>query len=174
VAALRRFLVQRGTECRALAAWIRRHWIACTVVFALYGIGQHGLFVNWSDSLPYHLVWLDYNAIPVQGDLVVYRFEGQPFQREELQGLRLFKRVAGMPGDSITVADRFVSVAGRSIGLAKKFTRHGEALTPVAAGRIPDGHLFAHSDSVDSFDSRYAECGLVSFDQLIGVAHVLF
>ncbi len=144
------------------------------MVFAVYGVGQHWLFVNGSDSLPYRLVWLDYQAIPVQGDLMVYHFAGQPFQREELQGLRLFKRVAGMPGDSITVADRIVSVAGRSIGLAKKFTRQGEALTPIAAGRIPDGYLFAHSDSVDSFDSRYAECGLVAVDQVLGVAHVLF
>ena len=144
------------------------------MVFAVYGVGQHGLFVNGSDSLPYRLVWLDYHAIPVQGDLMVYRFAGQPFQRQTLHGLRLFKRVAGLPGDAITVVDRQVSVAGVPIGLAKKYTRHGEALTPIAAGRIPDGYLFAHSDSVDSFDSRYAECGLVAVDQVLGVAHVLF
>ena len=65
-------------------------------------------------------------------------------------------------------------MSGRLIGQAKQFTRTGESLDLIAAGTIPSGAYFAQSDSVDSFDSRYAQSGLVRTDQVIGVAHVIF
>jgi len=50
----------------------------------------------------------------------------------------------------------------------------GGIIDLIAAGTIPSGAYFAQSDSVDSFDSRYAQSGLVRTDQVIGVAHVIF
>jgi conjugal transfer pilin signal peptidase TrbI len=82
--------------------------------------------------------------------------------------------VGGVAGDLITVDDREVSVSGRRIGYAKVRTRAGEPLMTIAPGIIPPDHYFAQSDSLDSFDSRYAQCGLVRTDQVLGVAHVIF
>jgi conjugal transfer pilin signal peptidase TrbI len=168
------FLAQRRGECLALSAWLRRYWICALTVVLVYGLAQHWLYVNWTSSLPYRLVWVEYDAQPGFGDLMVYRFEGRPFHDEDLSGLRFFKRVAGVAGDRITVVDREVAVAGRTIGYAKVRTRTGEPLDPIAAGVISPECYFAQSDSADSFDSRYAQAGLVRADQVIGVAHVIF
>jgi len=168
------FLAQRRVECLALSAWLRRHWVIALSVVLTYGLAQHWLYVNWTSSLPYRLVWIEYGAQPGLGDLMVYRFEGRPFHNEDLSGIRFLKRVAGVAGDRITLSDREVAVSGRLIGQAKQFTRTGESLDLIAAGTIPSGAYFAQSDSVDSFDSRYAQSGLVRTDQVIGVAHVIF
>ena len=168
------FLARRRAECGALVLWLRRHWIVALAVAAGYGAAQHWLYVNWTDSLPYRLVWIEYGAQPALGDLMVYRFEGRPFHDEDLSGVRFFKRVGGVAGERIEVDDRLVRVAGRPIGLAKLRTRTGERLDPVSGGIIPAGWYFAQSDSTDSFYSRYAQCGLVEARQVIGVAHVVF
>lgn len=167
-------LARRYGECLALAVWLRRHWLACLLVMALYGGGQHWLYVNWSASLPYRLVWIEYGALPNKGDLIIFRFDRHPFQREDLASLRFFKRVAGVPGDRVDVVGRRVSVAGQLIGDAKRRTSFGGPLTPAMPGLVPPGFVFAQSDTVDSFDSRYAEFGLVSHAQILGVAHVVF
>lgn len=169
-----KFLAQRRAECLAFSAWLRRHWIIALAVVLTYGLAQHWLYVNWTSSLPYRLVWIEYGAQPGLDDLMVYRFEGRPFHSEDLSGIRFFKRVAGVAGDRIAVSDREVAVSGRPIGHAKLFTRTGEPLDLIAGGTIPSGVYFAQSDSADSFDSRYAQAGLVGADQVIGVAHVIF
>lgn len=180
---MKQFLVRRGQECGALGQWLLRYWFVALPVLALYAVAQHFLFVNLTPSLPYRLVWLEYGAQPARGDLVVYRYAGTPLPGYGyLDGVRFFKRVAGLPGDVIAVRDRVVTVAAGAddsrseieIGYAKPHTASGVALEPIAAGTIPAGHLFAQSDSPDSFDSRYASSGLVPIERVIGVAHVIF
>ena len=168
------FLARRRAECGVLALWLRRHWIVALAVAAGYGAAQHWLYVNWTDSLLYRLVWIEYGAQPTLGDLMVYRFDGRPFHDEDLSGVRFLKRVGGVVGERIVVDDGFVYVGGRSIGMAKRRTRTGERLNPIAGGIIPAGRYFAQSDSIESVDSRYAQCGLVEARQVIGVAHVVF
>jgi len=161
-------------RCISFYDWTRRRWIHVLMAGLLYGLAFHFLSVNLTPSLPYTLVWIDYGAQPGLGDLMVFRYEGRPFHDEDLSGLRFFKRVGGVAGDLITVDDREVSVSRRRIGYAKVRTRAGEPLMTIAPGVIPPDHYFAQSDSLDSFDSRYAQCGLVRTDQVLGVAHVIF
>ena len=126
-------------------------------------------------SLPYRLVWLEYGAQPQRGDLMVFRFSGEPLPgMGYVDGVPFFKRVAGLPGDRIEVVARIVSVAGVRVGYAKPHTREGQRLDPIAAGVVPEGYLFGQADSDDSFDSRYAQSGLVPMTRVVGVAHVIF
>ena len=169
------FLQRRISEWRELALFLRRHWLIATLVLLLYVAAKHWLWVNVTPSLPYRLVWLDYGAQPQRGELMVYRFSGQPLpDMGYLDGVPFFKRVAGVPGDRIEVEDRVVRVAGVRVGYAKPHTRQGQRLDPIAAGVVPEGYLFGQADSDDSFDSRYAQSGLVPMTRVVGVAHVIF
>jgi len=166
---------RRFAEWRDLARFLRRHWIISTVVLVLYLAAKHWLWVNVTPSLPYRLVWLEYGAQPQRGDLMVFRFSGEPLPgMGYVDGVPFFKRVAGLPGDRIEVVERVVSVAGVRVGYAKPHTREGQRLDPIAAGVVPEGYLFGQADSDDSFDSRYAQSGLVPMTRVVGVAHVIF
>lgn len=169
------FAGRRLAECRALAVYLWRHWLATLAIVALYAAAKYWLWVNVSPSLPYHVVWVDYGARPQRGDLILYRFAGEDVPGiAQLDALPMFKRVAGLPGDVISVEARVVSVGGVRIGLAKPHTLTGVPLDPIAPGVIPEGYLFAQADSPDSFDSRYAQSGLVPQARVLGVAHALF
>lgn len=134
------------------------------------------LLVNWSGSLPYRLAWLDASPRVLQrGDLVVYRFAGTAIT--DYPGLRaqpFFKRVAGLPGDQVTVLDRTVSVNGVAVGTAKDRAWDRRPLQPIAPVTVPTGHFYAQGSSADSFDSRYRSSGLVRIDQVLGVARPIF
>src|SRR5436305_2104123 len=81
--------------------------------------------VDWTPSLPYRIVYVDYfDRTLSRGDLVVYSFEGQAAERDYpgLAHQPFFKRVMGLPGDAVTVRDREVFVNGRPVGRAKTHT----------------------------------------------------
>lgn len=172
---MKAFLARRGRECKALAQLLIRRWYVTVPVLLLYAFVQHHIHVNITPSLPYTVVWLDYGATPKRGDLVVYRYAGTPLPDfGYLNGVRFFKRVAGLEGDRITVSERMVSVAGLEIGYAKPHTRRGQPLDVIAPGTVPHGYFFAQADSADSFDSRYASAGLVPLASVLGVARPVF
>ncbi|MCB1947196.1 MAG: conjugative transfer signal peptidase TraF, partial [Thauera sp.] len=122
------------------------------------------LLFNWTPSLPYKVAFVDYRSgAIVRGDLVVYAFEG-PAGLQAYPGLRhqaLFKRVAGVAGDVVTVRGREVFVNGEPVGLAKTHTFDRRPLEPIDPTVIPPGHLYVQGTSPDSFDSRYSLSGLV-------------
>ena len=169
------FARRRLAECRELARFLRRNWIATAVVVLLYAAAKHWLWINISPSLPYHLVWLERGAVPQRGELMLYRFSGEVLAgADALKALPLFKRTVGLPGDVIRVEDRVVSVGEVRIGYARERSRSGLSLDPIAPGVIPAGYLFAQADAPDSFDSRYAQSGLVPIGSVLGVAHPIF
>lgn len=173
---LQRFFVSRRAECAAFARLLAARWYVTLAVIAGYGFVQHHLHVNLTTSLPWTLVWLDYGARPQTGDLVIYRYAGEPWpEYGYLDGVRFFKRVAGLEGDIVSVSDeRIVTVGKTVIGYAKVKTVKGDRLDPIESGKIPHGYFFAQADSADSFDSRYRNSGLVPLDRVIGVAHPIF
>lgn len=134
------------------------------------------LLVNWTGSLPYTLAWLDRSPRVLQrGDLVVYRFDGTAIAH--YPGLRrqpFFKRIAGLPGDRVTVQGRTVAVNGVDVGTAKDRAWDRRPLQPIAPGVVPPGHFYAQGSTADSFDSRYRSSGLVRVDQVLGVARPIF
>ena len=152
---------------------LRRWWLYCALL-GIWGLALFRLFVphvpvlpvmfNWTPSLPYSVVFVDYWHGPVQrGDLVVYRFTGEAGRRDYpgLKDQAFFKRVAGMPGDTVTVADRDVFVNGLLVGRAKTHTFDRRPLQPISPTVIPPGFLYVQGTSPDSFDSRYRTSGLV-------------
>lgn len=158
----------------------KRFWIPATAVSVIWAMALIRLFVsplpyspllfNWSASLPYYVAWLSRDLAGLtRGDFVLYAFAGTAVA--DYPGLRdqpFFKRVAGLPGDPIRVEGRNVFVAGEYVGFAKFRTFDGRPLSPIAASRVPQGFLYVAGDSIDSFDSRYEEAGLVRIASLIG------
>lgn len=129
------------------------------------------LVVNLTDSLPGRLFVVLPGAFPQRDELLAYRWHGGAgYPRDSI----IVKRRAGLPGDRITLADRTVFLNGDALGVAKTASRRGIPLTAIAAGVIPSGHSYVAAPHPDSLDSRYALTGLVSDEQVIGRAHVLF
>lgn len=145
-------------------------WIAALVRVLVDPTPHLPILFNVTPSLPYRVVAVDYTARNLRrGDYVVYAFEGEAVQ--QFPGLRrqpLFKRVVGVAGDIITVADRHVYVNGRDMGYAKTQTVTHLPLQPIAAMVIPPGFFYVAGQSPDSFDSRYAISGLVAQRQILG------
>lgn len=164
-----------ASGARSLGRDIRRRWWLYCALTAIWCLAMLRLFIphvpvlpvmfNWTASLPYTVVYVDYWHGPVQrGDLVVYRFAGEAGQHDYpgLKHQAFFKRVAGMPGDSVTVTGRDVFVNGVLVGSAKTHAFDRRPLQPIAPIVIPAGFLYVQGTSPDSFDSRYRSSGLVA------------
>ena len=159
---------------RLLRADLRRRWVLFAIFALVWVLAVMRLFVhhtpvvpvliNWTPSVPYRVVYVDYFDRSLgRGDLVVYTFEGQAAERD-YPGLRhqpFFKRIAGLPGDAVTVKDREVFVNGVRVGRAKTQTFDRRPLEPIDSTVIPPGFLYVQGTSPDSFDSRYRSSGLV-------------
>lgn len=159
---------------RQMRADLRRHWLVFAVVGLVWALAMVRLFVhhvpvlpilfNWTASLPYKVAIVNYGSTALsRGDLVVYSFEG-PAGQDAYPGLRhqaLFKRVAGVAGDVVTVHGRDVFVNGALVGRAKTHAFDRRPLEPIAPTVIPAGQLYVQGTSADSFDSRYSLSGLV-------------
>ena len=154
-----RHRVRRGLA--PLAAELRRRWgLHLILAVAVAGCYQHLLF-NLTPSLPYVLAVLERGATVQRGDLVVFRFQGGEIG-PYLRGQWFFKRVVGLPGDTVRVEGQNVFVNATPVGFAKPRTRTGQPLEPIAPGPIPAGHYYVQGTHPDSFDSRYRSSGLVS------------
>ena len=170
-----------------LAVEMRRRWYLFVLVAAVWMLAIVRLFVyhtpvlpllfNWSASVPYRVVYVDYRSTKLtRGDLVVYAFEGEA-ARTNYPGLKdqpFFKRIAGVAGDTVTVADREVFINGVSVGRAKTHTFDRRPLEPIEATVIPPGFLYVQGTSPDSFDSRYRASGLVAVRDVAAKVQPLF
>ncbi len=76
------------------------------------------------------------------------------------------KIVKGIAGDVITIANRFVLLNDEIIFYAKPHARDGRPLTIIAEQTIPPDYYFLIGTHRDSYDSRYAEIGLIHKDKI--------
>ena len=60
------------------------------------------------------------------------------------------------------------------MGLAKTHAFDGHPLAPIAPVVIPPGHFYVQGIGPHSFDSRYAESGLVRAEQVVGIVVPIF
>lgn len=148
-----------------------RYWPLTLAAVGLIAWTAMHYRVNLSPSLPWTIARVEYGRLPLRGEYMLYAYHGT---FEGLPSRTFFKRVAGVAGDTVRVQGRTVWVAGRYIGVAAERTHRGVPLTLNAPGTIPAGYLFAQGDHPGSFDSRYAESGLVPVGAVIGVAHPVF
>ncbi len=94
--------------------------------------------------------------------------------RHSHSSLPLVKIIMGMSGDKITLEDQHVFVAGVDCGEIKEQSRSGFALTPIEETMIPHGFVYVYAPHEESFDSRYAEFGLIPIEELEEVLWPLF
>ena len=164
----------------------RLRWYLVLPVGMIWGLAYVRLFIdptprlpvlfNWTPSLPYRVALLHRNPSDLhRGDYIVFAFDGDA--QKAYPGLHrqpFFKIVRGLPGDTVTVRNRAVSINGEVVGVAKPETHDHRPLAPIAPTVIPPGHYYVQGTSPDSFDSRYAASGLVRADQVIGTVRPLF
>ena len=165
---------------------VRRRWHLYLPIVAVWGFAYTRLFidpvprlpllVNLTPSLPYRIALLQHGPHTLQrGDFIVFSFAGEAQSRYPgLRGQPFFKIVRGLPGDTVTVADRQEAVNGENVGIAKAHAYDHRPLAPIAPTIIPPGHYYVQGTSPDSFDSRYRDSGLVRAEQVIGVVVPLF
>jgi conjugal transfer pilin signal peptidase TrbI len=172
--ALGTWLARRAADQRALWNHLGGRWYAYLPIALVWLVAQHYLLFNWTASLPYFVVWLrpSTNSF-ARGDLIVYRYDGDELMQLK-KGQRFFKRVAGIPGDRVTVADRRVLINGIDVGIAKQYTLDGHRLEPLSPGVIPAGYFYVQGTHEMSFDSRYRTSGLVHVSQIVGKVAVIF
>ena len=170
-----------------LAVEMRRRWYLFVLVAAVWMLAIVRLFVhhapilplmfNWTPSVPYRVVYVDYGSRTLtRGDLIVYAFEGEAACKDYpgLKDQPFFKRIAGVAGDTVTVAGREVFINGVSVGRAKTHTFDRRPLEPIEATVIPPGFLYVQGTSPDSFDSRYRASGLVAVRDVAAKVQPLF
>ena len=140
------------------------------------------------------------NNLPRRGDVVVFRYPGR-FPGDPEEGTDYIKRIIGLPGDRIEVAEDMVRINGTAIEYQPDgvFVGSGSALdnsgtdilieqlperphtilnqpgTPFLAGSwtVPEGHYFAMGDNRDhSADSR--DWGMVPEKNVVGRAMIIW
>ncbi|MGH9749104.1 MAG: signal peptidase I [Candidatus Polarisedimenticolia bacterium] len=107
---------------------------------------------------------------PRRGDIAVFKFPEEP-ERD------FIKRVIGLPGDTVEVRDRQVSINGAPIEEPYKVHRNPRGLNidqdNYGPETVPDGHLFCMGDNRDnSRDSR--AWGFVPRDYVKGRAFMIW
>lgn len=86
----------------------------------------------------------------------------------------LIKKLKGLPGDQILHKEGNAYLNHQLIGPIVKLSRDQRTLTPGYFGIIPPHHYFVAGDHARSFDSRYAEVGLLTNETIYGKAYKLF
>jgi conjugal transfer pilin signal peptidase TrbI len=114
--------------------------------------------LNGSNSLPFYLFKTDSVGIPVRN---MYVSLSHPLSSQDL-----FKQVVGLPGDQIVILDQHVFINGINYGYIYENSPSGILLSPIKHELVPEEFFFVHATHPQSFDSRYAEFGLVAKDQL--------
>lgn len=175
-----------GNSLYATLLEMRRRWYVHGPVFAIWIFAlwrvlgdptpHFPILFNWTASLPYTVALVQERPAELhRGDFVVYAFEGDA--RKLYPGLYrqpFFKRIAGLPGDRVTVLDRYVFVNGVNVGRAKFQTVDHKPLQPIAPRVIPAGYYYVQGVGADSFDSRYELSGLVASRQILSKVRPLF
>lgn len=140
----------------------------CASMLGLVSL-KYSLAVNIDDSSPYTLFLVKKGVKPTAVDeYIVF----QPPLTSRFTN-RFVKMVGGMPGDEVKVVGDSFFVNGVFLGVAKDRDSQGRTVQKASGGVIPSGKYFIYSKKENSYDSKYAEIGLVSDNQLIGVAVAL-
>ncbi len=121
--------------------------------------------ISQTRSLPYDY-FITVKGLQVQRGLLV-RISGHSTVYHP-SPLPYVKRLIGLPGDAINIANDTMYVAGHKVGLLRSQSTDGRKLTPLQAKTIPQGYVFVAATAPDSFDSRYEEFGLVKIERITG------
>ncbi|XVG95777.1 signal peptidase I [Eubacteriales bacterium KG125] len=107
---------------------------------------------------------------PKRGDVVIFKSE-IPLSQDEPGGKKklLIKRVIGVPGDLVDIADGTVSINGKVID--EPYINKGGTPGDVKGYKVPEGNYFVMGDNRSvSIDSRRHEVGPVNGSKIVGKA----
>ena len=148
--------------------------------FVLLGVGivlatfthRYQIAINVTESLPGSVFLIDKKDRNVsRGRYVAFRWQNAaPIP----DGVTVIKGVAGVEGDRVTVSNRTVYINGLSVGKAKTPSRTRAPLTAITDTEIGPQNFYAAAEHPDSFDSRYANPGLIPIAAVRGRAICLW
>lgn len=101
---------------------------------------------------------------PEKGDAVVFRSH---IKNSKGENKKLIKRVIGVPGDTVRIANKKVYING--VELVEDYTKDGITNGNVPSVKVPEGSVFCLGDNrLNSTDSRHMEVGFVKESDIIG------
>jgi conjugal transfer pilin signal peptidase TrbI len=143
------------------------------LILLIYGIAatQIQLVLNATPSLPYKLFVLSKRSHPCLKIPSKDRFI--LFYKSEV-GVSVVKQVKGLPGSEIHYDEQGrLWVDDFCVGKPHIALNVGKPVTAIQAGIIPPNFVFAYGSHDRSFDSRYAEFGLIPVRIIKGVGVAL-
>jgi conjugal transfer pilin signal peptidase TrbI len=140
--------------------------MSCTYLTCSWLTDQFGIAFNQSNSLPYY-VFIKSTLKDIQKGQYVLLHHPK-------SDVKIAKEIVGLPGDLIQFQGGHILVNSRDIGPVIEKSKSGKQYMPIQAGVIPEGFYFVHATHPESFDSRYAEFGLVQLEQLEALLWPLF
>lgn len=165
-----------------ILAWRRRcfQWRLIKVIVAVFAFGMAlwaltpvaTLGWNETTSLPGKVYAVAHMQRPNKGQLAAFYPPANPYYPREMWFTKI---IVGVAGDVITHRGRTVLINGKEIGEAREQdSERRRALPMIEDGVIPEGYYFVWTPHPRSYDSRYADIGLVHEKRIIGRAYRLF
>lgn len=112
----------------------------------------YGFRINLTDSLPHSLYFSKPKQALVIEKIVTFSLP--------TSSVTFAKQIAALPGDFIEIKNRIVFING------SEKCRVLESFEPIHDGIIPEGYCFVLGLHPESFDSRYADFGLVPLNAI--------
>jgi conjugal transfer pilin signal peptidase TrbI len=135
--------------------------IGAVLFYMLYSLSEfYGLLINQSESLPYRL-FLRVKGKPNSIDRGMIVAFSHSLSKETIA-----KEIIGLPGDEIKIENDRIFVHDQEIGRLQKATSKGIPLNPITESIVSEGCVFVRGTHEHSFDSRYAEFGLVRIEHI--------
>lgn len=153
--------------------WIRYASLSA-LVWLIFDNPWTMININWTQSVPYHVVFVVKGMPANKGQYVAVKYEGPRIDSHYPSELFL-KKIAGVEGDSVSLRTSTDGVTTAylneiPVGVIKRHTSLGTPLIPTHEGIIPAGQFYLMAPHADSFDSRYAQVGWPSSKQIVGRA----
>lgn len=102
---------------------------------------------------------------PERGEIIVFNYPADPRRK-------FIKRVIGLPGDEVMIVGHRLILNGEP--LSEPYIR-GPIFSSFGPMTVPDGHVFVLGDNRNnSDDSRFPDVGPIAFDEIVGVARVVY
>ena len=135
-------------------------WIGCFFI-CLILISQF-VVVRWnlSSSLPgYIFIGTSWTFTPQRGDIISFDHPRFPAP--------IAKIVVGTAGDTINIINEQIIVNHVERGrILDKSPTSGKPLIPIQPCTIPKGYVYVWASHPESYDSRYAEIGLIHISRI--------
>jgi len=149
--------------------FVQKIGVITVTLFLVYGIAatQIRLVLNATTSLPHKLFVLSKRhhsslTIPSKDRFILFY--------KPAIGTNVIKQVKGIPGSILSYDEQGrLWVDDFCVGKPHATSSSGKPVDAIQAGIIPPHFVFAYGSHERSFDSRYADFGLVPLDIIQGV-----